>query len=163
MQAEEKSRTKKWWEALSEKKWLILLLALAILFLSLGAGRSEGKDASGESAADVHARTETYRRDLESELADLCSRLRGVSSVCVMITLDGTESSVYASDSRGDGKSDVVVSGGEGLLVSRKYPAVVGVAIVCEGGADAATREELARLASAALGVGLNRIYVGVG
>ena len=163
MPPEEKRNKNKWWTALAEKKWLLLFLAIAILLLSLGAGGSGEKASADESVAATHARTEAYRKSLESELAALCSRLRGVGSVSVMITLDGTENWVYASDSRGDGKSEVVVSGGKGLLVSRKYPAVVGVAIICEGGADAGTREELARLASAALGVGLNRIYVGVG
>lgn len=159
----EKSRAKKWYTALAEKKWPLLLLALAVLLLSLGTARTDTKSGGEESAATLHARTEAYRKTLESELSELCSRLQGVGSVSVMITLDGTENQIYATDARGDGKSDVVVSGGEGLTVSRKYPAVVGVAIVCEGGADTATKEELARLASAALGVGLNRIYVGVG
>jgi stage III sporulation protein AG len=142
------------------KSWLLLLLALALLLLLFGTDRAEQKKTA-ETSSDVHARTEAYRQQLEGELAALCERLSGVGNVQVMITLDGTERAVYAADARGDGKSDYVVSGGQGLLIAREYPAVVGVAIVCDGGGSNAVREELARLASAALGIGLNRIYVG--
>ena len=158
--ADEKQPSK-WVKLLSGKKWLLVLLAVALLFLVLG-GEHTAKTDTDEGAADIHARTEAYRKTLESELGALCTQLAGVDEVSVMITLDGTERAVYAADSRGEGKSDYVVSGGEGLLLGREYPAIVGVAIVCRG-ASAAACDEVARLASATLGIGLNRIYVGVG
>lgn len=157
----EENRISKYAKALGEKKWLLLLLALAILLLILGGERKGAGTDTAESAADIAARTEAYRTSLEDELAALCTEVRGAGRVSVMITLDGTESLVYAADARGEGKIDYVVSGGEGLLLCRRYPAVVGVAIICEG--DSSVREELARLSSAVLGIGLNRIYVGGG
>lgn len=149
-----------WGKIFGERKWLLILVAAAAVLLLVMGG--EHTDKATDTAAAVQARTEAYRKDLEKELADLCGRLYGVGGVSVMITLDGSERAVYAADARGDGKSDYVVSGGQGLLISHEYPAVIGAAIVCEG-ASAAVCEEVARLASAVLGVGLNRIYVGVG
>lgn len=157
----EENRLSKYVAALGQKKWLLLLLALAILLLVLGGEHKTTNTGTGESAADIAARTEAYRKSLEGELAALCTAVRGAGRVSVMITLDGTERLVYAADARGEGKTDYVVSGGEGLLLSRQYPAVIGVAIICEG--DSSVREELARLSSAVLGIGLNRIYVGGG
>lgn len=155
----EQKTAPKWMKIFTEKKWLLLLVAVAVLLLVLGGERTE---KTTDTAAAVQARTEAYRQGLEEELADLCGQLYGVGAVSVMITLDGSERAVYAADARGDGKSDYVLSGGQGLLISHEYPAVIGAAIVCEG-ASAGVCDEVARLASAVLGVGLNRIYVGVG
>ena len=82
--------------------------------------------------------------------------MAGVSSPYVFITLDSGEVSEYATNMSGQ----YVVSGGEGLLVSRKLPSISGVAVVCVGGERAEIKSELVRLISAALDLGSNRIHV---
>ena len=74
----------------------------------------------------------------------------------VFITLDSGEVSEYASN----GSGHYVVSGGDGLLVSRKMPRICGVAVVCFGGERIEVRRELTELISAALNIGTNRIHV---
>lgn len=141
-------------------KWLLLLLAaLGILLLVFGGSGGAAAPKEGEADA-VHARTEAYRLSLEEELGALCSSVRGAGRVTLMITLDGSEKSVYAADTDGDGRTDYVISAGEGLLLSRAYPAVVGVAAVCEGGDDPAVRGELTALICAALDIRPNRVYI---
>lgn len=143
------------------KGWFLLLLLLGILLLLLGGmGGTRSTPAEESEAA---ARTEAYRLALEEDLRALCSRVAGAGEVSLLLTLEGTERSVYATDRGTDGKTDYVTSGGEGLLLCREYPAVRGVAVVCTGGADARVQSELTRLLSATLGIGTNCIYIGAG
>ena len=144
---------------LAGKRWLLLLAALAILLLLLGGSVGKG-ESTAVTDAEIAEKTAAYRRELEERLAALCAEVEGAGRVSVMITLDGTARAVYATDTRGDGKSDYVVSGGKGLLLSHAYPDVVGVAIVCDGGGSAVVTDKLTRLSAAALGIGTNRIYV---
>lgn len=153
------NRLQSWKNLLAGKRWLLLLLALAILLLLFGGSVGKERDQN-ESDAEITERTEAYRRELEERLASLCAEVEGAGRISVMITLDGTARAVYATDTRGDGKSDYVLSGGKGLLLSHAYPDVVGVAIVCDGGGNALVTDKLTRLSAAALGIGTNRIYV---
>lgn len=144
-------------------KWVLLLLAAAgILLLLLGSGQSNPTTKT-VSVADEAARIERYRVALEEELVSLCGQVQGAGRVHLVLTLEGGEQSVYATDSSKDGRIDYVLSGGGGLLLYRKSPAVLGVGVVCEGGADPAVCRELTSLLSATLGIGTNRIYISYG
>ena len=136
----------------------MLLAAAGVLLLLLGGGMGSGKSTKTES--DLAAATEQYREALEGELTALCEKVVGAGKVSVLLTLDGSEEAVYAKDERQNGASDYVVSAGEGLLLYRKHPATLGVAVVCTGGTDPTVRAELTALLSAALGIGSNRIYI---
>ena len=46
------------------------------------------------------------------------------------------------------------------MLITRTYPSVSGIGIVCEGGGDASVRSQLLSLLSAAYGIGSNKIYI---
>ena len=143
-----------------KKKWLLPALAVAgILLLLLGGGQGSGQPAAQEDGV----RTEEYRAALTEELEALCGRVRGAGKVHLVLTLAGGEEAVYAADRDADGRIDYVLSGGEGLLLYRKAPAVLGVGVVCEGGGDDAVCRELTALLSATLGIGSNRIYISCG
>ena len=154
--ADEKMFTK-YIKNLKGKGLLLLLAALGILLLVFGGG-IESSDKS--TLPDIGEQTEAYRASLEKELTALCERVTGVGEVRLMLTLGGSEKAVYAQDSNQNGTSDYVVSGGEGLLLYREYPAVTGVAVVCTGGADPTVQRELTDLLSALLGIGINRIAI---
>lgn len=144
-------------------KWVLLLLAVGgILLLLIGGGQGDHavQEDSGQAAA---ARAEAYRAALTEELIDLCSEVAGAGRVRLVLTLAGGEESVFAADSTADGRMDYVLSGGEGLLLYRKNPTVLGVGVVCEGGRDPAVCRELTALLSATLGIGSNRIYISYG
>ena len=47
-----------------------------------------------------------------------------------------------------------------GKVASVKPPAVLGAALVCDGGGDPAIKAELTNIATALLGVGANRVTV---
>ena len=144
-------------------KWVLLLLAVGgILLLLLGSSQS-GNATRVDSGQEVAARAEAYRSVLTEELTTLCSEVAGAGRVRLVLTLAGGEESVYAFDSSADGRTDYVLSGGEGLLLCRKNPTVLGVGVVCEGGGDPSVCRELTALLSATLGIGSNRIYISYG
>ncbi len=151
----------KYWKNIKGKELLLLLLAAGILLLFLGGGTQKKQEAVSEGAADVAARTEAYRLALEEELTLLCGKIEGVGQLSLLVTLDGSERAVYATDVGQNGRLDYVVNGGEGLLLYRENPSVRGVAVVCEGGNDPAVQAALTSLLSAVLGIGVNRISVG--
>ena len=113
----------------------VLLLALAGILLLLSF-RSEKSAAASDPAA--------YRLALERELASLCAEVRGVGRVTVMVTLKEGERTEYSGSK----------------VASVSPPAVLGAAIVCDGGGDEKIRADLTRLVSALLGIGANRVTV---
>lgn len=130
-------------------KWtLVLLGVLGLALLLLGGSPAEqSEEAVGDS--------EDYRRTLTAEVTALCREVRGVGEVSVLLTLEAGESSLWAENENG-----YVTAGGEGLLIESRPPRVAGVAVVCAGGGDAAVREELIELLSAALGIGRHRVRI---
>ncbi len=150
----------KYFKGFKGKEILLLLLAAGILLLFLGGSSKEAAPSTSEGAADVAARTEAYRVALEEELTLLCSRVEGVGELELLLTLEGSERAVYATDIGQNGRTDYVISGGEGLLLYREHPSVRGVAVVCEGGNDPAVRARLTSLLSALLAIGSNRISI---
>lgn len=137
---------------------LLLLAVLGILLLLFGGiGSAEGGAASSSDTLLTEA--EEYRRTLEKELEELCSSVRGVGRIDILLTLDGSSYAVYAKNGTGESASYAAV-GGECLLLARDYPAVRGVAAVCDGGSDPAVCAEITSLLSASLNIGKNRIYI---
>ena len=136
-------------------KWGLLVFGILGIVLLLYGGRSNEKTVNvvGENYFED---AEVYRASLESRLEELCASVSGVSSPDVFITLDSGEVSEYAAN----GSGQYVVSGGDGLLVSRKMPRICGVAVVCVGGERTEIKRELTELISAALNIGSNRIHV---
>ncbi len=153
----------KYGKLLRGKGLLLLLAAAGILLLLLGSGARGGNTDAAQSAQDEAAGTEAYRAALTQELVALCSRVEGAGEVHLLLTLSGGGEAVYAADSTADGRTDHVLSGGEGLLLYRKTPAVLGVGVVCKGGKDPSVCRELTALLSATLGIGSNRIYISYG
>lgn len=132
-------------------KWTLALLAGAgLLLLLIG-----GLGTTGTKATTTAADSEAYRAALTEEVRLLCSEIRGVGEVTVLLTLESGESAVYAEDDGG-----YVSVGGEGLLLEHRPPRVAGVAVVCDGGSEPGVCETVREVLSAALGIGAHRVKV---
>ena len=132
-------------------KWSLLCL----LLLGLGLLLVGGLGGTGEDGADT-TDAEAYRARLTDEIEAALREVRGVGDVTVLLTLEAGESRVYAEGASGG----VLTSGGEGILIERRPPRVLGVAVVCTGGGDPAVREEITSLLAASLGVGTHKVKV---
>ena len=119
---------------------VILLLAAGLLLLFSGGGLFGARNETTEPGNDPAA----YRLALERELSTLCAEVKGVGRVSVMITLAEGERTAYSGSK----------------VSSVTPPAVLGAAIVCDGGGDPTVKAELTRLVSALLGIGSNRVTV---
>lgn len=140
---------------LLEKKWLILLVAGAVLLLlsmRLGKTETDTPDTSFDMAA--------YAADLTEDARLLCVKASGDPAASVTLYFAGRESYVYAKDESGNGGRDYVTSGGSGLLLQVKMPEVSGITVVCRGGSTSTVKRELTELLSSLFGVGYDRIHI---
>ncbi|MBE6662381.1 MAG: hypothetical protein E7606_03755 [Ruminococcaceae bacterium] len=144
---------------LGKKKYLLLGLLFALgLSLLLFSGTSAGKETASDSEDLPDA--EAYRLALTKEVEALCRQVKGVGRATVLVSLSGGYEYVYARDGDGDCVSVGSGSGKQAVVESILPPRIAGIGIVCEGGGNAAVREALTALLSAALGVGTNKIYI---
>lgn len=157
---------------------LIFVLGIAgilLIFLSdlMPGGKKDSDTASAEQIS--FDETERYKKDIEQQLTELISEIKGAGRVTVMITLTGTKEYVYAEKSdldkktEGTGESvrtqgEIVLAdgGGEKQPVLKKItaPQIGGAAVICEGASDPQTKERIINVLSAVLGLPSNRISV---
>lgn len=151
------------------------LLGMALILLSGLRTRSEPEAASetqnlsGETALPD---ADCYRTELEQRLTDWLSRMDGVGSVTVMLTVSGSAEQIYAEEVKETGsgsgirrESEIVVtkgsSGESALIAETRCPGIAGAAILCTGGNHAAVRERVTAAVSTVLDLPPSRIYVG--
>ena len=149
----------------------ILLCGAIGIFLIVGGdvfGGQENESDVGENSESLPD-ANVYESELENKIVKLCSGVRGVKNVQVVVTLSGGYNAVYAQNSQyssGGYRNEFVMSGSskkEPLLIGYTTPEVSGVGIICKGGGDEYIRYEIISLVSAALGINTNKIYVAEG
>lgn len=117
-----------------------------------------------ESEIEVAPDSGDYAIQLQERLEQLIGRVDGAGAVEVMVTLSCGEESVYATDRQtsADGANSVshVLLDDAGLVEAVQTPQVLGVAVVCEGGGEAAVQNQIYELVEALTGVGANHITV---
>lgn len=157
-----------------KKLGIILILAvLGVLFLLASelVGSAEEKEKT-----EVTATTDEYAVMIEKKLSDIISSIDGAGETKVMVTIDTGEENVYAKeikseDEKNEGKNTssyeyeyIVIKSGtsseNGMLLKVVEPNIRGVAVVCDGGDNAAVRENIINTVSAVLDIKTNKISV---
>jgi stage III sporulation protein AG len=152
----------------------VLLLVIAIPSGSSGETSDEGNtEVSGKSADDEENETaaETasseYRKQLETELEELLSKMDGVGRVDVMLTLKDSGAYVLDKKVKRDGDSsetDTVVyqqsDGEEPYVTNRFSPDVEGVLVVAEGAGSAVTVSDISDAVMALFGIEAHKIKI---
>lgn len=146
---------KKVW-AVVQKNRLLFLLGVLGLVLLVFTGLSPEKATEAPTPA---ALAEEYRQALREEVRAACAAVEGVGDLRVLLTLASGEIAVYEKNKSGENET-VALSGGEGLLLAYRTPEVLGVAVVCEGGANPTVKAELTALLRATLGVDTRAIHI---
>ena len=135
----------------------LLLLAFSEWIPQQDPGETQPAAAAAQSQA-------SYAQELETKLQAVLAKTEGVGSVEVVVTLEQQEETVYVTDQEtaADGSATVshVLPGGSGLVQTVRMPRVLGVAVVCAGGADAAVQNRVVTLVQALTGVGAHHITV---
>lgn len=108
--------------------------------------------------------SEDYAIQLQERLEKLIAQVEGAGTARVMVTLASGEENIYATDRQtsSDGQDSVshVLLDHNGLVETVQTPRVLGVAVVCEGGGDAAVQNQIIELVKALTGVGANHVTV---
>lgn len=129
---------------LTRGRLLLLLSGVAGICLLL-LGSCEGlSDAQSTINNGSSLTVLTYAEAMAEEAEALCARVGGVGDVEVVIVLEEGERYTYSGSH----------------ITSSTFPAVRGVAVVCEGGERDSVRAELTRLLCALYDIGANRVHV---
>ena len=149
---------------------IIIIAALGILLLLMPNSTTNRSSASDNR----DLRLEEYAKRVEDKICELCNSVRGVSDVRVTIYFSSGFETVYAyneeskttSNGYNSEKKYVTIGSGTGesmVCVVEKMPQIKGVAIVCRGGGNSYTAQQLISLISSAYGIPTNNIYVAEG
>lgn len=155
------------------------IAGIALIFLS-NLNFSGSKTESAETVVNEQSAIDEYRADLCDELGNMLASIDGVGKTKIMITMESTTQTVYATeedtksrtssdssaaDTQTDSTKNYIIireqNGGEnGLTITKILPKIKGVLIICEGGDQADIKKNVTDAVSAALGVSSSRICV---
>ena len=167
------SRLTEWLSAMKgkdgKKLTLIFWLGICGMVLILLSDVFPAEPKEKTMGAEPTRQLETYTRQLEQDLQEILTQVAGAGETRVMLTLDSSAETVYASDTHRVGDREETetqhilldTQQGESALVEMVWqPEIRGVAVVCEGGDDIRVTSQITQIVSVLLGVSTNRISV---
>ena len=136
-----------------KSKLIVIILAIVgVLLILLSSVNFKGSDKSGDFSVS------SYTNELEKKLESFLKNVEGINNVDVIITLDISNETVYATK---DGSYDYVLSSsGEPIYIAEIYPYVRGVAVACTNGQSDYVKKEITELISSYLGISSSRIKI---
>jgi len=162
---------KKLFGQIKNTKALIIIFIVGIALLMLPTGKSE--ETKEIAKTDEFLK---YQDELEQDLESIISKIKGVGSVDVMVTLEDSGNTYFAKDESENltetdsetnkSKELTHVLKGEGsseespLITKKTYPLVSGVLICAKGAENVQIKNNIIKAAQALLGVKTHRIEV---
>ena len=163
-------------EIFKKDKKLLIVFILAVVGVILLVLSEFIEVEEKETEVTQPADSFEYTQMIEGKLENIISEIEGAGQANVMVTLDTGEENVYARQVKSDEEKNenkdslqyeyeyiVIKSGAShegGMLLKVVQPNIRGVAIVCEGGDNAAVRENIINTVSAVLDINTNKISV---
>jgi stage III sporulation protein AG len=152
---------------LLENKMLLMIIlgvltgALLIIFGSVDSDKNT--DTRLPSSAEYGGQElESYTQNLEKRITELIERVGGVSNVSVLLTVDASNETVYATE--GVNKDYVITKGKDGseeaIRIMEINSTVRGIAVVCDYGGNEELRVQIIEMLSSLFCIGTNRISV---
>ncbi len=165
------------------RKSIIVLgiLGIVLIFFS---GFFKSTNKNNKKNNDDYS-TQSYVAHLEMSLRDMISSIKGAGNTRVLVTLENTEETVYATEEKKnkqatEDKSEgqmskkresddcekkyITVRDADGteraLSVTQIQPTVKGVVVVCEGGDDPQVQQRVTDAIKTALNITSKRVYV---
>lgn len=175
----------KWAKEEKNKKFVVLLAVLAVLAIgcTFWPSNSGGKQTTPITTIKQAATGEEadYETEVEKKLTNMLSKMEGVGSVSVMVTVNCNEEKVLAEDTssttqRTEEKdqaggsrttdsmqqtNDVVLQNGNTPYIVKEYaPEIRGVFILAEGADDSLIKSQIIEAVSKLLDVPVHKISV---
>ena len=116
---------------------VVLLFAFGIMLIAISG-------ATGNDIVENVPSLAQYKAELEDEVENMCSSVRGVGKCRVMITFERGEENTYKGSS----------------LIESKPPKVMGISVVCRGADSLEVTRALVDMLTALFDIGSNRISV---
>lgn len=187
MIAEDKSKKVKEFLLKDKFRKIIVIagvLGIALIFFS-GYLKSSSKKREKEESAQQNS-TQQYVSKLESSLKEMISSIKGAGNTKVLVTLESTEETVYATeekknkeateDKTTDGQTSkkresddcekkyITIKDADGteraLSVTQIQPTIKGVVVVCEGGNQPEVQQKITDAVKTALNITSKKVYV---
>ena len=161
------------WQSWSKDKvvrYLLWIGLAGIVLIALSEIFPREKDT--DTAASVTVSGDQVEAALEQRITALLRQVEGVGSCRMMVTLESGSRAVYAADTVSATGADGSVSlsesylkvetdtGPVGLLLTHVQPTVKGVAVVCDGGGNAAVQQRVIQVVSTAFHISERRVCV---
>ncbi len=153
------------------------------LFLLSGFINLEPKKA--EFKNDIRANSEQRRENLEKNLENIISNIKGAGNAKVLVTLENSTETIYATEERKNKEASEDKSSGEitrkkqsddcekkfitikdssgtehALAVTEIEPKIKGVVVICPGGDDAIVKKRIVEATTTALNIASTRVCV---
>ena len=150
-------------------RYVVIILLIGIIFMCLPSRNKSNNSTSAETEQTVPVESAP---SLDASLSDILSRIQGAGDVCVLLTLQEGEETIYQTDSHistsGDNNSSqvetVIISGSErnenGLIKQINPPIYMGAVVVCQGADHPTVRLAIVDAVSKVTGLGADRISV---
>lgn len=150
---------------------VIVAIGLIGIILIFASEIFTGSDKSAENSSNDVFDYEQYTASLESKLEDVISSIDGVGECKIMITLENTNESVYAtnnelkSDDNSVNQKDEYVlyeteNGETPVLIKEYMPQVQGVTVICDGGDNRQIQEKIINSVTALFNISASRVSV---
>ena len=116
--------------------WLAVCVGLVVCvvyFSFFGGGKSKSDNSQNESTQEYSSAVE-YTNFLENKLGNVLSKISGVGSVNVIITLESGFSYEYATDTETTITTEtVILVSNKPVVMKEIYPTIKGVVVVAKG------------------------------
>lgn len=190
MTVEEKSKKIKEFLLKDKFRKIIVIagvLGIALIFFSghLKSSSKKREKAEFEQSGSSNS-TQQYVNKLESSLKEMISSIKGAGNTKVLVTLESTEETVYATeekknkeateDKTTDGQTSkkresddsekkyITMKDADGteraLSVTQIQPTIKGVVVVCEGGNQPEVQQKITDAVKTALNITSKKVYV---
>ena len=166
------------------RKIIIFTGVLGVVLIFLSSFFKTG-DAKKIKAVSSNSSTQEYVTQLENSLKDMVSSIKGAGNTRVMVTLENSEETVYATEEKKnkeatEDKTDgqlskkresddcekryITIRDANGteqaLAVTQIQPTVKGVVVVCDGGDIPEVQQKISEAIKTALNITAKRVYV---
>lgn len=164
---------------------IVGFLGIFLIFVSGMIPKKEGKSELSKIKSDASVNSETHRELLEKNLTYAVSKIEGAGNPQVLVTLENTAETIYATEERKNKESSEDKSSGEitrkkesddcekkyitvkdsegtehALAVKKIEPKVKGVVIICPGGDDPIVKNRITEAVTTALSISSKRVCV---
>ena len=176
VEQKEKKRTWNLPAVIGRYKYVLLVVAAGILCLLWPSGGGGSASGEGGEELSLQAGGQEEMAQIQTEMAEILGKIKGVGQVEVMLTLDRGAERVLAGDSSlsysgatsapDDYSRDsetVVISqnGDDSVVVTQEiYPQFRGALVVCQGGGNPEVQLSVIQAVSALTGLGADKITV---